>query len=310
MPNDEFVSPDEVFSSSGEHSKKVRLRGTFEWAPPRKQWIFNLHPAQIKLRPMLEKQKYRCAGCGMKLDNKIYARRVRYCDYYGRFFCQCCHRGDKARIPARILQQWCFKEYPVCDLAFRFLREANGQPVFNLMAIDEKLYDRVKALRVVREQRVKLVYMWDYVRTCRWADEVVTKDGNLKTMFTSLPAHLLRETDVYSLADLITVYEGQLLNQLEPIVQYGRYHIEGCEHCRAQAFVCEWCNSEELLFPFQVEKVRRCAACGSLAHIKCVAKNRNGICPKCVRLEQRRIRLTRKSSSRTSLTSTNDDSSI
>jgi hypothetical protein len=48
MPNDEFVSPDEVYSSSGEHSKKVRLRGTFEWAPPRKQWIFNLHPAQIK----------------------------------------------------------------------------------------------------------------------------------------------------------------------------------------------------------------------------------------------------------------------
>ena len=48
-------------------------------------------------------------------------------------------------------------------------------------------------------------------------------------MFTSLPAHLLREVDVYSLADLETVYSGQLLNHLEPIVQYGRYHIEGCQ---------------------------------------------------------------------------------
>lgn len=57
---------------------------------------------------LLLQQNYRCAGCGMKMNN-LYAERSRICHYYNRVFCQCCHQGAKTMIPARILHQWNFK---------------------------------------------------------------------------------------------------------------------------------------------------------------------------------------------------------
>lgn len=60
------------------------------------------------MQKLLEQQQYRCGGCGIKVT-KVYTRRMRYCDYYGRLFCQRCHRGAKMRIPARVIYQWNFK---------------------------------------------------------------------------------------------------------------------------------------------------------------------------------------------------------
>ena len=48
-------------------------------------------------------------------------------------------------------------------------------------------------------------------------------------MFTSLEKHMLSDSDVFSLSDLERVYNGDLPSHLEPIVQFGKYHIENCE---------------------------------------------------------------------------------
>ncbi|VIO89241.1 Uncharacterized protein BM_BM6875 [Brugia malayi] len=284
MPNDIAVFFDEI----GNDGRPIFFRGSENWAPPRKQWIFQLHPELQSVRKLLEQQQYRCGGCGIKVA-KVYCRRMRYCDYYGRVFCQRCHQGARSRIPARIVYQWNFKEYPVSDIAHRFLLDNHRQPVINVSAIDSRFYSRIRRLKKIRELRIKLVHIWSYIRLCNIAKETITKYGNLYATFSTVPNYMLSDADVYSVEDLENVQKGELFRTIAPLVQYGQYHIEGCEHCRAQAFVCELCDEKnDLLFPFQVAYVDRCEECGSLSHKRCAIKRQKDEkpCPKCLRIRQ------------------------
>ena len=55
----------------------------------------------------MARQKFRCAGCGMKVAEE-YMGRLRYCEYLGRYFCTGCHSGNTTIIPGRILAKWDF----------------------------------------------------------------------------------------------------------------------------------------------------------------------------------------------------------
>uniref|UniRef100_A0A1I7ZG74 DUF4206 domain-containing protein n=1 Tax=Steinernema glaseri TaxID=37863 RepID=A0A1I7ZG74_9BILA len=295
---DVVVSPDEIYTPDG---KRILLRGTTSWAPPKKKFIFREPPFVVQ-RDMIETQNFRCAGCGMKLD-KVYIKRTRYCNYYGKWFCQVCHQGGKHRIPAKIIKSWDFQAYPVSDIAFNFLSENVHQPVFDVEAIDSSLYSRNKQMRRLHQIRLKLSHLWSYISVCRVAQRTVTESGNLKTMFTSLPQRylLLNQVDVYSLADLEHVYTKNLQQSLEPVVRYGELHVESCEECRHRGYFCELCQFSELLFPFHIDKVQRCGDCGALAHLKCYKKMRKDnpqvTCTKCERRrfhdERRQLSLSR-----------------
>lgn len=127
-------------------------------------------------RKIIAAQGFKCAGCGMALE-KAYLKRVRYCAYTGRYFCLCCHRGDSAVIPAMVMHKWDFRAQPVCDFACKLLEQQRAAPLFNLLDVNPSIYSSVKALRVVREVRERLACVWDFLRTCRVADTVVTKEG-------------------------------------------------------------------------------------------------------------------------------------
>ncbi|KAK0406672.1 hypothetical protein QR680_018725 [Steinernema hermaphroditum] len=300
MPSssDVVVSPDEIYTPDG---KRILLRGTTSWAPPKKKFIFREPPYAVQ-RDMIETQNFRCAGCGMKLD-KVYIKRTRYCNYYGKWFCQVCHQGAKHRIPAKIIKSWDFQAYPVSDIAFNFLSENVYQPVFDIGAIDGSLYVRNKQMRRLQQIRLKLAHLWSYISVCKVAQRTVTESGNLKTMFTSLPQRylLLNQVEVYSLADLEQVYTKNLQQSLEPVVRYGELHVESCEECRHRGYFCELCQFSELLFPFHIDKVERCGDCGALVHMKCYKKMRKEnpqiTCTKCERRrfhdQRRQLSLTR-----------------
>lgn len=40
---------------------------------------------------------------------------------------------------------------------------------------------------------------------------------------------MLSDADVYSVEDLENVRKGELFRIIAPVVQYGQYHVEGCE---------------------------------------------------------------------------------
>ncbi|XP_034092280.1 run domain Beclin-1-interacting and cysteine-rich domain-containing protein-like [Gymnodraco acuticeps] len=98
---------------------------------------------------VVAKQNYRCAGCGTRIDPD-YIKRLRYCEYLGRYFCQCCHENAQAVVPGRVLRKWDFSKYYVSNFARDLLSKIAGDPLFNPNDINSGLYKKNKALEVVR----------------------------------------------------------------------------------------------------------------------------------------------------------------
>ncbi|XP_069053545.1 run domain Beclin-1-interacting and cysteine-rich domain-containing protein isoform X1 [Lepisosteus oculatus] len=283
IPDSLPISPDD-----GEHADiyklRIRVRGNLEWAPPRPQIIFNIHPAP-KRKVVVAKQNYRCAGCGTRVDPD-YIKRLRYCEYLGRYFCQCCHENSQAVVPGRVLRRWDFSKQPVSNFARDLLGKIAGDPLFNLQDINSALYRKVKALEQVRLLRLQLFHMKNMFKTCRLAKEVLNQ-------FDLVPGHLTEDLHLFSLNDLSAVRSGDLPPRLRELLRLGSTHVSGCMLCQAKGFVCEFCgNDKDIIFPFELNKCRRCEDCKACYHRACFRGERP--CPKCQRLAERRERLARR----------------
>lgn len=64
------------------------LRGTEDWAPPRRQIIFHQQP-KLSRKEALLRQNYRCAGCGLNVA-RTYLNAFRYCEYLSKFVPMMC----------------------------------------------------------------------------------------------------------------------------------------------------------------------------------------------------------------------------
>ncbi|XP_041861410.1 run domain Beclin-1-interacting and cysteine-rich domain-containing protein isoform X2 [Melanotaenia boesemani] len=283
IPDSLPISPDD-----GEHADiyklRIRVRGNLEWAPPRPQIIFNIHPAP-KRKIIVAKQNYRCAGCGTRIDPD-YIKRLRYCEYLGRYFCQCCHENAQAVVPGRVLRKWDFSKYYVSNFARDLLSKIAGDPLFNPSDINSSLYKKIKALESVRVLRVQLFHMKNLFKTCRFAKEVLDQ-------FDSLPGHLTEDLHLFSLSDLTAVRNGELAPRMKALLKLGTMHVAGCVLCQAKGFVCEFCgNDKDIIFPFQLSKCQRCEECHACYHRNCCRTGKD--CPRCRRLAERRERMARK----------------
>ncbi|XP_061634952.1 run domain Beclin-1-interacting and cysteine-rich domain-containing protein isoform X3 [Phyllopteryx taeniolatus] len=249
IPDSLPISPDD-----GEHADiyklRIRVRGNLEWAPPRPQIIFNIH-SPPKRKIVVAKQNYRCAGCGTRIDPD-YIKRLRYCEYLGRYFCQCCHENAQAVVPGRILMKWDFSKYYVSNFARDLLSKIAGDPLFNPNDINSSLYKKVKALEAVRVLRMQLFHMKNLFKTCRFSKEVLEQ-------FDILPGHLTEDLYLFSLNDLSSVRNGELAPRMKELLKLGTVHVAGCVLCQAKGFVCEFCgNDKDIIFPFQLSKCQRC----------------------------------------------------
>ncbi|KAL1023339.1 hypothetical protein UPYG_G00039440 [Umbra pygmaea] len=283
IPDSLPISPDD-----GEHADiyklRIRVRGNLEWAPPRPQIIFNIHPAP-KRKNVVAKQNYRCAGCGTRIDPD-YIKRLRYCEYLGRYFCQCCHENAQVVVPGRVLRKWDFSKYYVSNFARDLLGKIAGDPLFNPNDINSGLYKKNKALETVRVLRVQLFHIKNLLKTCRLAK-------GLLDQFDSLPGHLTEDLHLFSLNDLSAVRNGDLAPRLRELLKLGSAHVAGCVLCQAKGFVCEFCgNDQDIIFPFELNKCSRCEECKACFHSKCFRMGRE--CPRCQRLAERRERMARK----------------
>ncbi|NXO04320.1 RUBCL protein, partial [Rhinopomastus cyanomelas] len=253
-----------------------KIRGSSGWAPPRSQIIFNIHPS-VKRDAVVAAQNFTCVGCGTPIESK-YIRRLRYCDYLGKYFCDCCHSYAQSPIPARILLKWDFKKYYVCNFSKHLLDSIWQNPIFNVSCINKALYTKSKEMDRVREVQEQLFHLKRLLRTCRFGESVL-KD------FEQVPSHLTEELNLFSLDDLVKIKRGQLLPLLRGILKSSTSHVDGCELCQAKGFICEFCQSADLLFPYQIAKCKRCTECKACFHKSCF---KSGGCPKCLRIAARR----------------------
>uniref|UniRef100_A0A224Z5Q8 Protein containing zf-RING 9 domain n=1 Tax=Rhipicephalus zambeziensis TaxID=60191 RepID=A0A224Z5Q8_9ACAR len=276
LPDAWPVSPDQV-EEDYYAVHKMRLRGNSEWAPPREQIIFSMQP-ELRRKDQLAKQNYRCAGCGLRV-NQAQLSRLRYCEYLGKLFCHCCHSNSRAVIPGRVLQRWDFSPQPVSNFARDLLDRMAADPLFNIRDLNPDLYRRVKVLNRLRQCRTALHYLHQYILCCRLATR-------LRDSLDSVRQHLLDEPHVYSLEELEQARQGVLGAQLQGMQEECERHCLACPICTGRGFICEIChNADQLVFPFQLALAAQCTGCQACFHRTCFVP---GACPKCRRLETRR----------------------
>ncbi|NXB35004.1 RUBIC protein, partial [Eulacestoma nigropectus] len=283
IPDSLPISPDD-----GEHADiyklRIRVRGNLEWAPPRPQIIFNVHPAPAR-KVAVAKQNYRCAGCGIRTDPD-YIKRLRYCEYLGKYFCQCCHENAQIVIPSRILRKWDFSKYYVSNFSKDLLSKIWSDPLFNVQAINPALYQKAKALNQVRLLRIQLFHMKNMFKTCRLAKDLLDS-------FDTVPGHLTEDLHLYSLSDFSAIKKGDLMPRLIELLKAGSLHIDKCMLCQAKGFICEFCqNEDDIIFPFELNKCRTCEECKACYHKSCFKSTR---CPRCERLQARRELMAKQS---------------
>ncbi|NXR71313.1 RUBIC protein, partial [Pycnonotus jocosus] len=276
IPDSLPISPDD-----GEHADiyklRIRVRGNLEWAPPRPQIIFNVHSAPAR-KVAVAKQNYRCAGCGIRTDPD-YIKRMRYCEYLGKYFCQCCHENAQTVIPSHILRKWDFSKYYVSNFSKDLLGKIWSDPLFNVQAINPALYQKVKALNQVRLLRIQLFHMKNMFKTCRLAKDLLDS-------FDTVPGHLTEDLHLYSLSDFSAIKKGDLMPRLTELLKAGSLHIDKCMLCQAKGFICEFCqNEDDIIFPFELNKCKTCEECKACYHKSCFKSTH---CPRCERLQARR----------------------
>ncbi|NXR58986.1 RUBIC protein, partial [Rhadina sibilatrix] len=276
IPDSLPISPDD-----GEHADiyklRIRVRGNLEWAPPRPQIIFNVHSAPAR-KVAVAKQNYRCAGCGIRIDPD-YIKRMRYCEYLGKYFCQCCHENAQTIIPSHILRKWDFSKYYVSNFSKDLLSKIWSDPLFNVQAINPALYQKVKALNQVRLLRIQLFHMKNMFKTCRLAKDLLDS-------FDTVPGHLTEDLHLYSLSDFSAIKKGDLMPRLTELLKAGSLHIDKCMLCQAKGFICEFCqNEDDIIFPFELNKCKTCEECKACYHKSCFKSTH---CPRCERLQARR----------------------
>ncbi|RZC43316.1 run domain Beclin-1 interacting and cysteine-rich containing protein, partial [Asbolus verrucosus] len=257
MPKSWPVSPDD-----SEISASMLLRGTQEWAPPRPQIIFTIHPPPSR-KVLMTKQNYRCAGCSMKVAPQ-YASRFRYCDYLGRYFCTGCHTNQLALIPGRVLQKWDFT---------RLLEQMYSDPLFRVFELNKHICKMSRNLQFCRKLRLGLFYLKDFIFACRYAEMISETLEKEKS-------YILTDPEVYSMEDLVSVRNGDMKLKLKYLVESCCRHTSECRLCLARGFICEICNAPEVIFPWQMRRVRRCSQCGMCYHANCWNPNEKP-CQKC-----------------------------
>lgn len=255
---------------------KSRIRGIEDWAPPRFQIIFNVHPP-LKRDLVVAAQNFFCAGCGTPVEPK-FVKRLRYCEYLGKYFCDCCHSHAESCIPARILMMWDFKKYYVSNFSKRLLDSIWPQPIFNLLSISQSLYAKAKELERVKEIREQLFHIKKLLKTCRFAHSTLKE-------FEQVPRHLTEELHLFSLEDLVRIKKGLLAPSLKELLRAALTHVASCELCQGKGFICEFCRSTTVIFPFQTTTCRRCSVCRACFHKQCFQASQ---CPRCARITARR----------------------
>lgn len=205
---------------------------------------------------------------------------TRRCDYTGLYYCSACHWNSLAVIPARVIHNWDFEPRAVCQASLQLLRITAEKPLINLEQLNPILFSKVQELSLVKRLRQELQGIRKYLVVCREA-----VDKHLLWKFDR--PHLLDNTELYSLQDLVDTCSGDLPSRLHDIVDVYTDHIKKeCEVCRGRGHICEICKNEEILFPFALGAIT-CKDCFGVFHKQCLERRKSG-CPKCLRIKKRR----------------------
>ncbi|VDP76672.1 unnamed protein product [Echinostoma caproni] len=294
---------------------------------------------------ILLNQKNCCAGCGLFIETS-YLKRMRFCEFFGKFFCCVCHTNTLMVLPGCVLTAWDFRMLPVSNIARDRLNQLHRQPLLRLSDFSPRVVQTQAALRNCATLRKQGNMILPFVQFCHndpasslrftlrvsgdsaseargfagveivlsfkadiswlhWLGYVLRMPNHRlphRTLFAvaapaqcllsslkALPPHWLSNPELWSIADLCAVRDGQLDRELRQALQPIVDHLSACTRCRAQGFVCEICHSGQILFPFGQINTVACPVCMACFHRSCLRNPKPDNCPRCLRRAQRRV---------------------
>ncbi|XP_054850577.1 pleckstrin homology domain-containing family M member 1 [Eublepharis macularius] len=224
----------------------------------------------------LDGQSFICAGCSRQIGFSF--PKPKLCSFTGLYYCDSCHRDDELVIPSRLIHNWDLTRRPVCRQALKFLTQICKQPLIDLKLVNETLYDHVDLMRHICRTREQLKLLGDYLILCR--------SGALKEITKRLDHrhYLLECPHKYSVADLSQIADGVFETFLQSLIQFASHHVYNCDLCTQRGFICQICNSNDIIFPFEFDTTTRCSECKTVFHSSC--QMNASFCPRCIRRQK------------------------
>ncbi|KAI5609748.1 pleckstrin-likey domain-containing family M member 1 isoform 1 [Silurus asotus] len=224
----------------------------------------------------LNSQNFKCAGCFRQIGVSL--GRARLCEFSAQYYCDTCHQGDTTIIPSRMVHNWDLAAREVSRQAMKLLAEIEPEPLLNLDLLNPNLFDHSETMATVQGFRQRLRLLGDYLLICR--------SGIRKKVEARLQqrTYLLESSHMYSVLDFRQIADGQYESFLQSLIQFSCNHVHHCDLCTQRGFICQICNTDEIIFPFQFDTTSRCKVCKAVFHSTC--KDQNDPCPRCERLQR------------------------
>ncbi|KFP45404.1 Pleckstrin homology domain-containing family M member 1, partial [Chlamydotis macqueenii] len=203
----------------------------------------------IPMEKGLDSQSFICAGCSRQIGFSF--AKPKLCAFSGLYYCDSCHRDEETVIPSRLIHNWDLMKRGVCRQALKFLTQIRNQPLINLKLVNESLYDHVERMGRIHRSREQLKLLGDYLIMCR--------SGALKELSKRLDHrhYLLECPHKYSVADLRQIADGVFETFLQSLLQFASHHVYNCDLCTQRGFICQICNSSDIIFPFEFDTTTR-----------------------------------------------------
>lgn len=157
----------------------------------------------------------------------------------------------------------------------------HGRADIDIEECNAKLFVYVQNLSLVRKLRQNLVYMRQYLDECRLANASKLVDHQIGAQ-----RYLIQSARMYSMADLVAVESGSLVEQLNRVVHVFDSHIRKCDICTGKGYLCEICGNNEVMFPYD-DGGLQCGECLAMYHRACWIR-KNLTCTKCARMANRK----------------------
>ncbi|XP_023798423.1 pleckstrin homology domain-containing family M member 1 isoform X2 [Cyanistes caeruleus] len=224
----------------------------------------------------LDSQSFICAGCSRQIGFSF--ARPKLCAFSGLYYCDSCHQDQETVIPSRLIHNWDLTKRGVCKQALKFLTQIRNQPLIDLKLVNESLYEHVERMGRILRSREQLKLLGDYLIMCR--------SGALKELSKRLDHrhYLLECPHKYSVADLRQIADGAFETFLQSLLQFASHHVYSCDLCTQRGFICQICNSSDIIFPFEFDTTTRCSECKTVFHRDCHARAPS--CPRCERRQR------------------------
>ncbi|CAH8452687.1 unnamed protein product [Schistosoma haematobium] len=263
-------------------TSSLSLSSAFGCTPLPYGLLINPPIQKSKRKGVLVSQNNRCAGCGAFIETR-YLKRMRFCEFFGRYFCCVCHSNTLMTLPGNLVTCWDFRMLSVSNFARDRLRQLHNQPLLRTIDFNKQVLNRQSNLVNCLTLRKQGNLMLPFIQQCQTAQQLVD--------FTSIPSHWFETPDLWSMADLHSVHDGKLSITLRALLLPLVEHISICKRCLACGFICEICKSGQILFPFGQVNTTICSGCSACFHRACLHSPNPETCPRCIRRAFKREQL-------------------